>query len=200
MAKAFQHWINQPQLQPQTPYTPGSPAKRNDSVCSTSENDPSLSLPPSRNPKTGVRNAHTQLYGSPCCADNVSFDRSRSNTMSAPNQPISDDDILMVTVRLTSDFRRSSIEGCEDLPDRPSPRGFTRRLSTRWHGSVDEEKYQAVKMPRREYRRHFKRDRDGTYIGTEPERQWSEDDIARKFGGYQDLSLKSILFSGGQHE
>lgn len=47
-------------------------------------------------------------------------------------------------------------------------------------------------MPRREYKRHFARDRDGNYVGTEPERDWDEADLRREFGVYQDMALRSV--------
>lgn len=47
-------------------------------------------------------------------------------------------------------------------------------------------------MPRRDYKRHFARDRDGNYVGTEPEREWYEDDLEREFGQYQSMALRSV--------
>ena len=47
-------------------------------------------------------------------------------------------------------------------------------------------------MPRRDYKRYFARDKDGNYVGTEPEREWSEQDLERQFGVYQDMALRSI--------
>ena len=84
------------------------------------------------------------------------------------------------------------------LHHRPQPRSFLRRLSTRVGSSFDhsaekEERYKAVKMPRRDYKRYFRRDKDGGYAGTEPERDWDEDDISKEFGIYQDLPLHTIL-------
>lgn len=81
---------------------------------------------------------------------------------------------------------------------RPQPRSFLRRLSTRVASSFDhsaekEERYKAVKMPRRDYKRYFRRDKDGGYAGTEPERDWDEDEINQEFGAYQDLPLLTIL-------
>ena len=53
-------------------------------------------------------------------------------------------------------------------------------------------RYTAMKMPRKDYKKHFARDKDGKYIGTEPEREWSEEDLQREFGQYQDMALRSI--------
>ena len=47
-------------------------------------------------------------------------------------------------------------------------------------------------MPRRDYKRYFARDRDGNYVGTEPEREWDEADLQREFGMYQEMALRSI--------
>jgi hypothetical protein len=52
-----------------------------------------------------------------------------------------------------------------------------RRLSTRVapsfdHSAEKEERYKAVKMPRGEYKKHFVKDAEGNYVGTEPEREW----------------------------
>ena len=47
-------------------------------------------------------------------------------------------------------------------------------------------------MPRRDYKRYFARDKDGNYVGTEPEREWSEQDLEKQFGMYQDMALRSI--------
>ncbi|WPG98163.1 Hypothetical protein R9X50_00094900 [Acrodontium crateriforme] len=105
----------------------------------------------------------------------------------------SDDDIIIVTVRMTSSFRKNSLEGCDELPSRPRPRSFLRRMSTRWHGPIDEDQWKALKMPRSEYKRFFARDKDRNYVGTEPEREWDENDLMREFGVYQDLPLRSIL-------
>lgn len=51
-------------------------------------------------------------------------------------------------------------------------------------------------MPRRDYKKFFAKDRDGRYVGTEPEREWTREDLEREFGCYQDMPLRSI--PGGQ--
>lgn len=84
------------------------------------------------------------------------------------------------------------------ITDRPQPRSFLRRLSTRIGSSFDhsaekEERYKAVKMPRRDYKRYFQRDKDGGYAGTEPERDWDEDELMKEFEAYQDLPLRTIV-------
>ncbi|KAF2208439.1 hypothetical protein CERZMDRAFT_87816 [Cercospora zeae-maydis SCOH1-5] len=102
-------------------------------------------------------------------------------------QEPSDDDIIIVTVRLSNQFRKF-----------PQPRSFLRRLSTRMgsgldHSAQKEERYKAVKMPRGEYKRHFRRDKDGNYAGTEPERDWDEDELMKEYEAYQDVPLARIL-------
>jgi hypothetical protein len=41
-----------------------------------------------------------------------------------------------------------------------------------------------VWMPRREYKKYFARDKDGNYIGTEPQREWTEEELQDEFGQY----------------
>lgn len=61
------------------------------------------------------------------------------------------------------------------------------------HSAEKEERYKAVKMPRRDYKRYFQRDKDGGYAGTEPERDWDEDELMKEFEAYQDLPLRTIV-------
>jgi hypothetical protein len=44
-----------------------------------------------------------------------------------------------------------------------------------------------IRIPRSEYVRYFARNDRNEYIGTEPEREWSEGDLEREFGRYRDL-------------
>jgi len=70
-------------------------------------------------------------------------------------------------------------------------------VSTRVNGSEPKCRYTAIKMPRRDYKAYFARDRDGNYAGTEvPEKEWSEEDLKRCYGCYQDMPLRTI--PGGQ--
>jgi hypothetical protein len=41
-----------------------------------------------------------------------------------------------------------------------------------------------VWMPRREYKKYFARDKDGKYVGTEPQRVWTEEELQNEFGQY----------------
>lgn len=120
----------------------------------------------------------------------VFFERDYQNTMDL--SPPNDDEIIIVTVRITNSFRRASVEGGEDLPSRPRPRNFLRRFSTRLSSPADECKYTAIKMPRRDYKRLFVRDKDGNYVGSEPEREWSREDLEREYGEYQHLPLTTL--------
>jgi hypothetical protein len=46
-------------------------------------------------------------------------------------------------------------------------------------------KMKVVYMPRRDYLKWFARDLKGDYIGSDPFRQWSEEELEREFGQYQ---------------
>ena len=47
-----------------------------------------------------------------------------------------------------------------------------------------------VFMPRREYQKFFARDLKGAYIGTEPFRRWSEDELEELYGRYKPAKLE----------
>lgn len=91
---------------------------RNDSVSSSSSPEtPSTrrnsALSAHRNPRhfsTGVR---TRSISGPFGVGGVVYERD----LPAPT----DDDIIIVTVRLQNTFRRGSVEGAESLPDRYAP-------------------------------------------------------------------------------
>lgn len=122
------------------------------------------------------------------------------------SQTRSDDEIILVTVKLSNKERRQSYD--DALPTRyvtqivfvalltgrrPPKRGFLRRMSTRILPPADEEKWKAVKMPRGDYKRYHIRDRDGNYAGSEPQQEWDEEDIKREYAAYQDLPVGSAL-------
>jgi hypothetical protein len=88
------------------------------------------------------------------------------------------------------------VEANAELPERPPKRSFIRRMSTRVGGVADQCRYTALKMPRRDYKKYFARDRDGNYAGTEPEKEWSDAELKERFGAFQDMPLRSI--PGGQ--
>lgn len=47
-----------------------------------------------------------------------------------------------------------------------------------------------VFMPRGEYLKHFAKDDDGNYIGTMPQKEWTEDELDEKFGIFRPLPLR----------
>ena len=127
--------------------------------------------------------------------------------------PPTDDEIIIATVRITNSFRRASVEGGDELPSRydsdtnptsasiymltsltyrPQRRSFFRRVSTRIGSPTDPSRYTAMKMPRGDYKKYFARDKEGNYAGTEPEKEWSKEDLDAAFGQYQDMRLRSI--------
>ena len=55
-------------------------------------------------------------------------------------------------------------------------------------------------MPRSEYRKHFARDKNNFYVGTEPERMWTAEELDEEFGMYQDSPppLWSMVESDGR--
>lgn len=42
-----------------------------------------------------------------------------------------------------------------------------------------------VFMPRRDYKKYFAKDKDGNYVGTEPQRDWSMEELEDEFGQYE---------------
>jgi hypothetical protein len=73
---------------------------------------------------------------------------------------------------------------------RPQPRNFLRRLSSRVLPSNSEwQNLRAVRMPRREYLRHHKRDEEGNYTGTEPQQDWDDARLDACYGQYQRAPL-----------
>ena len=106
--------------------------------------------------------------------------------------PPNDEEIIIATVRVTNSFRRASVSENSELPERPRARGFIRRLSSRINGTPDADRYTALKMPRKDYKAYFARDRSGDYAGTEPEREWTQEQLDERFGEFQDMPLRSI--------
>jgi hypothetical protein len=73
---------------------------------------------------------------------------------------------------------------------RPQPRNFLRRLSSRILPLNNEwQNLRAVRMPRREYLRHHKRDEKGNYAGTEPQQDWDDAMLDACYGRYQRAPL-----------
>jgi hypothetical protein len=163
------------------PYSPNPQPQRSGSVSSI----PPTTSPPARERPRNTVTYRTRSIGGPFCTG-VYFERQID--LSPPN----DEEIIIATVRVTNSFRRASIEGSTELPSRPPARGFIRRLSSRINGTPDPDRYTAIKMPRKDYKRYFARDRQGNYAGTEPEREWSQEQLDEAFGEFQDMPLRSI--------
>lgn len=67
-------------------------------------------------------------------------------------------------------------------------------MSDHWDTAAEkEQRYKAIKMPRGEYKRNFARDRHGNYAGTEPERDWDEQELMKEYEAYQEVPLHTIL-------
>ena len=77
--------------------------------------------------------------------------------------------------------------------NRPRARSFMSRLGTRLLTQSDELNYKAVKMPRGEYTKHFRHDHAGTYVGTEPQREWTAAEIDERYGRYQNVPITSAM-------
>ena len=106
--------------------------------------------------------------------------------------PPNDEEIIIATVRVTDSFRRASIEGNSELPARPPKRSFIRRVSTRVGSATDQCRYTALKMPRKDYKKYFARDREGNYAGSEPEQEWTDAELQSRFGKFQEMPLRTI--------
>jgi hypothetical protein len=69
---------------------------------------------------------------------------------------------------------------------------FLGRLKGDKKDEAKEEKgiVKVIYMPRREYLKHFARDLKGDYIGSEPFRRWTEDELLETFKQYVPESAK----------
>jgi len=54
----------------------------------------------------------------------------------------------------------------------------------RLKGEKDFGPVKVVYMPRGEYLKYFARDQDAQYIGSEPEREWTEEELDDTYGKY----------------
>ncbi|GAB7323381.1 hypothetical protein MBLNU13_g05840t2 [Cladosporium sp. NU13] len=135
----------------------------------------------------------------PYPSDESSTDTAQLSTRSVPfstgvtfewnsTKPQSPDDIIIVTVRVNTQNCRESFD--DPLPERPQSRGYLRRLASRLIYTRNEwENLRAVRMPRREYLKHHKRDEEGNYAGTEPQQDWDDDMLKSCYGRYQRAPL-----------
>jgi hypothetical protein len=53
-----------------------------------------------------------------------------------------------------------------------------------WSGNEKEGKLRVIYMPRREYLKYFAKDDDGNYVGTEPQRSWTDEELDEMFAQY----------------
>ena len=53
--------------------------------------------------------------------------------------------------------------------------------------SKDPRPMKVVRMPRMDYLKYFARDEHHNYIGTEPERRWTPEEVEEKWGQYKNL-------------
>ncbi|MCJ1227917.1 hypothetical protein MMC12_004576 [Toensbergia leucococca] len=93
-----------------------------------------------------------------------------------PHQ-FNDESIIPVSVRLRTD---------EAQPEQKKSNGVLGKMR-KFSSSKETPKFRTLKMPRGEYLRYFARDEKNAYIGTEPERSWTDKDLEEKFGMYQNL-------------
>jgi len=50
--------------------------------------------------------------------------------------------------------------------------------------SNQQKEFKTIRLPRCEYVKHFARDENGNYVGTEEERSWSEEQLDADYGRY----------------
>ncbi|EMC97086.1 hypothetical protein BAUCODRAFT_68131 [Baudoinia panamericana UAMH 10762] len=147
------------------------------------------STPASR--KSSISGIQTRSDGCPF-SPGIVFERSASVS------PRSDDDLIFVAVRVASKFQQEVKDGRDELPSRqdhrqtPPKRSLFKRWATRFASVQDDCEYKAIKIPRHVYKQHFARDAERNYVGTEPERDWTEEDLMREFGFYQDVPLGAM--------
>ncbi|KAH7389145.1 hypothetical protein BKA64DRAFT_130836 [Cadophora sp. MPI-SDFR-AT-0126] len=77
------------------------------------------------------------------------------------------------------------------------------RLSSLINGFKSSSKNSNIKvmrMPRSDYLKYFARDKNNLYVGSEPERMWTVEELDEEFGMYQDLPppLWSMVESEGR--
>jgi hypothetical protein len=57
-------------------------------------------------------------------------------------------------------------------------------------------KFKIVLMPQSEYAKYFAKEKAGNYIGTEPQREWTEAELDERYGKYKS-SLPNAPMRGG---
>ncbi|KAK4893156.1 hypothetical protein LTR27_008496 [Elasticomyces elasticus] len=175
MANPYQFWNHQMAKEYRTFVPPQTP-RQISATSSTSSRTHSVA---SSDKFSGVT---TRSDGCPF-SPGIVFERSPATS------PRSDDDLIFVVVKISN---RAALETTDELPSRPAKRHFLRRLGTRILGPNDADDFKAVRMPRSEYKRHFARDGLRQYVGTEPEQQWTEEDLKLEFGQYECTPLRAM--------
>jgi hypothetical protein len=95
--------------------------------------------------------------------------------------------------------RRSSLLGLQLKRFSSSTSAFATGAGASPPKNKQEKEKEAIKvvfMPRREYLKYFAKDYDGRYIGTEPERGWTEGELEAEFGRYRKEGLTPRGASG----
>jgi hypothetical protein len=74
----------------------------------------------------------------------------------------------------------------------PKKKGLLGKLKGKKEDLVKSEKgvLKVVFMPRREYQKFFARDLKGNYIGTEPFRRWTEEELEELYGRYKPAKVE----------
>jgi hypothetical protein len=71
----------------------------------------------------------------------------------------------------------------------PQSKNLFRRL-------IPANKLKIVLMPQSEYAKHFAKDKAGNYIGTEPQRDWTEAELDERYGQYKKMLPNAPMRNG----
>ncbi|KAF7960042.1 hypothetical protein EAE96_001642 [Botrytis aclada] len=122
------------------------------------------------------------------------------------NAPVSEDSIIPAIVVDVIPAERRGSSGSEsshnDTIPLKSKTGLVSRLvkkkKDKGRNGDDKEKKltKVVYMPRKEYLKHFARGHSGEYIGTEPYRRWSEEELEQTFGKFRPPKRGNGMFWG----
>jgi hypothetical protein len=84
-----------------------------------------------------------------------------------------DDDIIPVPVLVAN-----------SEPKVEERKGFMGKMKGLVSGKDKEGKLRVVYMPRREYLKYFAKDDDNNYVGTEPQKSWTDEELDKMFAKY----------------
>ncbi|CAD6443529.1 bfd9d5a9-58d4-4a48-80d0-dcb302a45a12 [Sclerotinia trifoliorum] len=112
------------------------------------------------------------------------------------NAPVSEDSIIpAIVIDVIPAERRYSSGSDTSQNDTIRPRSKTglvsrlvKKKKDKAKNAGDEKEKRLTKviyMPRREYLKHFARGQSGEYIGTEPHRRWTEEELEQTFGRFR---------------